>query len=174
MKHLPIRSYLVGALLAAASTSSAWALELNAASTVDLVNIGVSRNVAQKIVAHHKLHGDFQSTNDLLNVPGVTVKTVNRLSNKLTINGAPVGASNEAASPGVAPAKPAASNNETGGSSSVSTEVNTGVSAGVGSGGSTGASTGTGAGVGVGVNTGASTGVSIGGNAGVSVGGVIK
>jgi hypothetical protein len=162
MKHLPIRSYLVGALLAAASTSSAWALELNAASTVDLVNIGVSRNVAQKIVAHHKLHGDFQSTNDLLNVPGVTVKTVNRLSNKLTINGAPVGASNEAPSPGVAPAKPAASNIETGSNSSVSTDVNTGVSAGVNTG------------VGVGVNTGASTGVSIGGNAGVSVGGGIK
>lgn len=87
MKHHSTRSYLVGALLAVASSSAAWALEINTATPGELIKLGFSRIVAERIVAYHKSHGDFQSSTDVLKVKGVTPTALNRAATKLTING---------------------------------------------------------------------------------------
>ena len=87
MKHHSVRSYLVGALLAVASVSSAWAVEINGASSGDLIKIGFSRTVAARIVAYQKSHGDFQNADAVLKVKGVTQGALNRVATKLTVNG---------------------------------------------------------------------------------------
>lgn len=110
MKYLPIRSYLVGALLALACSSAAWALEINTATVSDLTASGFSLTEAQRIVAYRDLNGPFLSSQDVLKVEGVNQGLLNKQRSTLTINGGPVTTPSGTAPaiPGVRPAIPAA------------------------------------------------------------------
>ncbi|MDN0085298.1 hypothetical protein QU487_21595, partial [Crenobacter sp. SG2305] len=62
MKHHQIRTYIIGAMLTAASGSPAWALDMNTASIKDLMDAGVSRADAQKIVSLQHEQSEFKKS----------------------------------------------------------------------------------------------------------------
>lgn len=83
MKHPPIRSYLVSALIMVASSPTALALDINSASTAELEAAGFTRVQAHNIKAYHAAHGNFKSAADLLKVKGITRNTLTAVENKL-------------------------------------------------------------------------------------------
>lgn len=167
MKYLPIRSYLVGALVLAVSSSAALALNINTASSVELVQAGFSKTQAERIVAYHKAHGDFHSSADLLNVKGVTKATLQKVSANLNSSAsAAVRADTAATVAGQSAAGQAGAagsattvQRPTDASSSSSTGAGLGVGVGVGVGANVGAGSSGGAGV---VNTQGGVGIGIG------------
>lgn len=170
MKTLPIRSYLAGALLIAVSSSAALALDINAASTVELVQAGFTKTQAERIVAYHKVHGDFRSSADLLKVKGVTKATLQKVNAKLNSNANAAARTDAAATAaGQSPAGQSAAGQAgaAGAGTGSATAVQRPVEASGGA--SAGAGVGTGVGVGVGVGAGANVGAgsSSGGAAGV-------
>ncbi|MBJ6983616.1 helix-hairpin-helix domain-containing protein [Luteimonas sp. MC1750] len=107
----PLKSVLVPVLLSLLAAGSAIASEkvnINTAdaATIDrvLVNIGASK--AEAIVAHRKANGAFKSADELANVKGVGLKTVERNRDRIVVAG---GAAAKPAAGGAKPApKPAA------------------------------------------------------------------
>ena len=71
------------------------------AATIErvLVNIGMSK--AEAIVAHRKAHGAFKSADELANVKGVGLKTIEKNRDRIVVGGA-------AARPATTAGKPAA------------------------------------------------------------------
>lgn len=101
-----IRHLLVALLLALAMAGNALAAEKVNINTADaatlervLVNVGPSK--AEAIVAYRKANGAFRSADELANVKGVGLKTIERNRDRIVVGGA-------AAKPGAAAAKPPA------------------------------------------------------------------
>ena len=87
----------------------AWSLELNEASVEQLTAIGVSHELAERLVSYRKTHGAFLSSGDVLKVEGMTQGRLNQLRSSLTIDGQRVTTPSGTAPaiPGVSPAVPA-------------------------------------------------------------------
>lgn len=173
MKYHPIRSHLVGALLLAVSSSAALALDINAASSVELVQAGFSKTQAERIVAYHKAHGDFRSSSDLLKVKGVTKATLQKVNDKLNSDAsAAVRAEGAATAAGQAPAgKTGATGAGSASADQRPMETSSGANAGAGVGAGAGAGVGVGVGVGVGAgSSGGAAGVKTQGGVGIGIG----
>ena len=102
----PLKTVLAPVLLSLLMAGSALAAEkvnINSAdaATIErvLVNIGASK--AEAIVAYRKANGAFRSADELANVKGVGLKTIERNRDRIVVGGA-------AAKPGAAAAKPPA------------------------------------------------------------------
>ena len=110
---IPLKSVLAPVLLSLLMAGSAFASEKVNINTADaatiervMVNIGMSK--AEAIVAHRKAHGAFKSVDELANVKGVGLKTVERNRDRIVVGGAARPAAS-AAKPGAKPAtRPAA------------------------------------------------------------------
>src|SRR5690606_42000432 len=102
----PLKTVLAPVRLSLRMAGSALAAEkvnINSAdaATIErvLVNIGASK--AEAIVAYRKANGAFRSADELANVKGVGLKTIERNRDRIVVGGA-------AAKPGAAAAKPPA------------------------------------------------------------------
>lgn len=102
----PLKSVLAPVLLSLLMAGSAFASEKVNINTADaatiervMVNIGMSK--AEAIVAYRKANGAFKSADELANVKGVGLKTVERNRDRIVVGGG-------AAKPAAAAAKPAA------------------------------------------------------------------
>ena len=105
---IPLKSVLAPVLLSLLMAGSAFASEKVNINTADaeaiervLVNIGASK--AEAIVAYRKANGAFKSADELANVKGVGLKTIERNRDRIVVGAA---AARPAAKP--AAAKPAA------------------------------------------------------------------
>lgn len=100
---------LLAGLIALSLGPWAWSLELNGASVEQLVAIGVSPDLAERLVEYQETHGDFLSSGDVLKVEGMTQGRLNQLRSSLTIDGQRVTTPSGTAPaiPGVSPAVPA-------------------------------------------------------------------
>lgn len=103
---LILRSLFLSALLA----GSAFAVEtvdINTAdaATLDRVLTGVGPSKAEAIVAHREQHGAFRSADELAEVKGIGLATVEQNRERITL-----GSGNAAPRAAAAKAKPAASN----------------------------------------------------------------
>jgi len=101
---IPLKSVLAPVLLSLLMAGSAFASEKVNINTADaaaiesaLVNIGMSK--AEAIVAYRKANGAFKSADELVNVKGVGLKTIERNRDRIVVG---------AAKPAAAAAKPAA------------------------------------------------------------------
>lgn len=113
---IPLKSVLAPVLLSLLMAGSAFASDKVNINTADaaaiervLVNIGASK--AEAIVAYRKANGAFKSADELVNVKGVGLRTVERNRDRIVVGGAaakPAAAARPAA-PKPAAAKPAAS-----------------------------------------------------------------
>lgn len=99
---------LLAGLMALLLGPSAWSLELNAATVDELTTIGVSHDLAERLVDYRETHGDFLSSGDALKVQGMTQGQLNQLRSTLTIDGRRVTTPSGTAPaiPGVSPAVP--------------------------------------------------------------------
>ena len=104
---IPLKSVLAPVLLSLLMAGNALASEKVNINTADaatiervMVNIGMSK--AEAIVAHRKANGAFKSVDELANVKGVGLKTVERNRDRIVVGGS------AAARPAAATAKPAA------------------------------------------------------------------
>lgn len=94
-KALAVRSFAMFArtlLLSLALTGTAMAAETVNVNTADaatldrvLVNIGPSK--AEAIVAYRKTNGPFRSTDQLAQVPGIGLKTVEKNKDRIVLGG---------------------------------------------------------------------------------------
>lgn len=102
-------SALLAGLFALALTPLALSLELNEASVGELTVIGVSPDLAERLVDYREAHGDFLSSGDVLKVEGMTQGRLNQLRSSLTVDGQRVTTPSGTAPaiPGVSPAIPA-------------------------------------------------------------------
>ncbi|SMF27471.1 competence protein ComEA helix-hairpin-helix repeat region [Pseudogulbenkiania subflava DSM 22618] len=164
MKYHPIRSHLVGALLLAVSSSAALALDINAASSTELVQAGFSKTQAERIVAYHKAHGDFRSPSDLLKVKGVTKATLQKVSAKLN-SGASAAAGGDAAAEAAGQATAGKAGSAGSGSATTTQRP-----AEASSGSNAGAGVGVGVGVGAGASSSGAAGVKTQGGVGIGIG----
>ncbi|SMF19760.1 Helix-hairpin-helix motif-containing protein [Pseudogulbenkiania subflava DSM 22618] len=100
---------LLAGLIALMLGPWAWSLELNIATRSDLIAIGVSPELAERVVSYRETHGDFLSSGDVLKVEGMTQGQLNQLRSSLTIDGQRVTTPSGTAPaiPGVSPAVPA-------------------------------------------------------------------
>lgn len=100
---------LLAGLIALSLGPWAWSLELNGASMEQLVAIGVSPDLAERLVEYQETHGDFLSSGEVLKVEGMTQGRLNQLRSSLTIDGQRVTTPSGTAPaiPGVSPAVPA-------------------------------------------------------------------
>lgn len=103
---IPLKSVLATVLASLLVAGSAFASEKVNINTADaaaiertLVNIGMSK--AEAIVAYRQANGAFKSADELVNVKGVGLKTVERNRDRIVVGAA--------ARPAAAAAKPAAS-----------------------------------------------------------------
>lgn len=108
----PLKSVLAPVLLSLLMAGSAFAsdkVNINSAdaATIErvLVNIGASK--AEAIVAYRKANGAFKSADELVNVKGVGLKTVERNRDRIVVGGGAAAAKPAAAAARPAP-KPAA------------------------------------------------------------------
>ena len=109
MKSFPVlfKSLLLSLLLLAGSALAADTVDINSADATQLakVLVGVGQAKADAIVEYRKANGPFKSADELANVKGIGLKTVERNRDLIA-----VGASRAAAAPpkpGAAPATPA-------------------------------------------------------------------
>ncbi|MGY0650582.1 ComEA family DNA-binding protein [Luteimonas sp. A537] len=112
---IPLKSVLAPVLLSLLMAGSAFASDKVNINTADaatiesvLVNIGMSK--AEAIVAYRKANGAFKSADELVNVKGVGLKTVERNRDRIVVGGdaAKAAAAKAAAAKKPAPAKPVA------------------------------------------------------------------
>ena len=98
---LMLRSILLSALLAGGALA-AETVDINAAdaATLDRVLNGVGPSKAEAIVAHRKQHGAFKSADELAEVKGIGLSTIELNRDRIKI-----GAGTRTAAP-AAPAKP--------------------------------------------------------------------
>ena len=89
----PLKSVLAPVLLSLLLAGSAFASEKVNINTADaatiervMVNIGMSK--AEAIVAYRKANGAFKSADELVNVKGVGLKTVERNRDRIVVGGA--------------------------------------------------------------------------------------
>ena len=108
---IPLKSVLAPVLLSLLMAGSALASEKVNINTADaeaieraLVNIGLSK--AEAIVAYRKANGAFKSADELVNVKGVGLKTVERNRDRIVVGGGGGAAKPAAAAAKPAPAKP--------------------------------------------------------------------
>lgn len=106
---IPLKSVLAPVLLSLLMAGSAFAsdkVNINTADAVAiesaLVNIGMSK--AEAIVAYRKANGAFKSADELVNVKGVGLKTIERNRDRIVVGG---GAGKPVAAAKPAAAKPA-------------------------------------------------------------------
>ena len=90
---IPLKSVLAPVLLSLLMAGSAFASEKVNINTADaqtiervLVNIGTSK--AEAIVAYRKANGAFKSADELANVKGVGLKTIERNRDRIVVGGA--------------------------------------------------------------------------------------
>ena len=95
-------------LVLAGSALAAEKVNINTAdaATLDRVLINVGKSKAEAIVAYRKQNGPFRSAEQLAQVQGIGLKTVEKNREMILLGGAPAMASGK--SPAKAPAKPAA------------------------------------------------------------------
>ncbi len=105
----PLKSVLAPVLLSLLMAGSAFAsdkVNINSAdaATIErvLVNIGASK--AEAIVAYRKANGAFKSADELVNVKGVGLKTVERNRDRIVVGGGAAAAKPAAARPAPKPA----------------------------------------------------------------------
>ena len=114
---IPLKSVLATVLASLLFAGSAFASEKVNINTADaaaieraLVNIGMSK--AEAIVAYRKANGAFKSADELVNVKGVGLKTVERNRDRIVVGAAaparPAAAAKKPAASAPAAAKPAA------------------------------------------------------------------
>ncbi|GGK11644.1 ComEA family DNA-binding protein [Luteimonas terricola] len=110
---IPLKSVLAPVLLSLLIAGSAFASEKVNINTADaeaieraLVNIGLSK--AEAIVAYRKANGAFKSADELVNVKGVGLKTVERNRDRIVVGGGVAKPAAAAAKPTPAKPKPAA------------------------------------------------------------------
>lgn len=101
MNLLNLKSLIAATALSLALAGSAFAAEkvnINTAdaATLDRVLVNVGPSKAEAIVAYRKQHGPFRSAEQLAQVDGIGLKTVEKNREMIVIGG------------GIAPAKPAA------------------------------------------------------------------
>lgn len=115
----PLKTLLLSLLLCAGSAFANDVVNINTADAEALsrvlVNVGPAK--AQAIVEHRQQHGPFKSVEELVNVRGIGLATVERNMERMTVGGggnaAPrqgasgQGASSQAAAPASAPRRPA-------------------------------------------------------------------
>jgi len=103
---LILRSLFLSALLAG-SAFAAETVDINTAdaATLDRVLTGVGPSKAEAIVAHREQHGAFRSADELVEVKGIGLSTVEQNRDRITVGSA--GGAPRAAAP---KPKPAASN----------------------------------------------------------------
>jgi competence protein ComEA len=101
-----LRSLFLSALLAG-SAVAAETVDINTAdaATLDRVLVGVGPSKAEAIVAHREQHGAFRSADELVEVKGIGLSTVEQNRERITLGSG--GAAPRAAAP---KPKPAASN----------------------------------------------------------------
>ena len=107
---IPLKSVLAPVLLSLLMAGSAFASEKVNINTADaaaiesaLVNIGMSK--AEAIVAYRKANGAFKSADELVNVKGVGLKTIERNRDRIVVGG---GAAKAVTATKPAASKPAA------------------------------------------------------------------
>ena len=96
---------LLSLLLCAGAAMASEPVDINSADAaqLDKVLIGVGAAKAEAIIEYRKANGPFKSADELANVKGIGLKTVERNRDLIA-----VGAPARAAKPGAAPAKPVA------------------------------------------------------------------
>lgn len=101
MKAFPVllKSLLFSLLLLAGSALAADKVDINTADAAQLekVLVGIGASKAQAIVEYRKANGPFKSADELVNVKGIGLKTVERNRDAIAVG-----------QPRTAPAKPAA------------------------------------------------------------------
>lgn len=85
---------VVASLLLIAATGAAWATErvnINAAdaATLDRVLVGVGPAKAEAIVAHRRAHGAFRSIDQLVDVQGIGLATLEKNRDRMVLGAAP-------------------------------------------------------------------------------------
>ncbi|NLA66903.1 MAG: ComEA family DNA-binding protein [Gammaproteobacteria bacterium] len=106
---IPLKSVLAPVLLSLLMAGSAFASEKVNINTADaetiervLVNIGAAK--AEAIVAYRKANGAFKSADELANVKGVGLKTIERNRDRIVVGAAaPATAKPAASKPAAAP-----------------------------------------------------------------------
>lgn len=110
-KRLTLLSLLLSALLAGQAFASEKVDINNAdAATLDRVLNGVGPSKAEAIVAHRKQHGAFRSIEELAEVKGIGLATIEQNRDRITVGAGaarPAAARPAAAPPKAAPAAPA-------------------------------------------------------------------
>ena len=103
-----IQPLLLGALLAG-SAHAADKVDINNAdaATLDRVLDGVGPSKAEAIVAHRKQHGAFRSADELAEVKGIGLSTIEQNRDRITI-GPGAARAPDAPAPAAKPAPPAA------------------------------------------------------------------
>lgn len=106
---------LLFSLLLAGSVLAADKVDINTADAaqLDQVLVGVGASKAQAIVEYRKVNGPFKSADELANVKGIGLKTVERNRDLIKVGAArapaaPASAPAKAAAPAAAAAKPVA------------------------------------------------------------------
>ncbi len=109
MNHAMFVTKTLNALIAAATLSLAFAgsafaaekVNINTAdvATLDRVLVNVGPAKAEAIVAYRKAHGPFRSAEQLAQVQGIGLKTVEKNREMILVGGAPAAAKAPAAAP---------------------------------------------------------------------------
>ena len=102
-----IRPLLLSLLLCAGTVLAADKVDINTADAaqLDQVLVGVGASKAQAIVEYRKANGPFKSADELANVKGIGLKTVERNRDLISVGQSRTAPS--AARPATAPAAPA-------------------------------------------------------------------
>ena len=107
--HLVARA-LLPLLLLAGSVLAAEKVNINTAdaATLDRVLLNVGPSKAEAIVAYRKANGPFKTAEQLAQVKGIGLKTVEKNIDRIVVGGGvPAAKPATAARPGAAPARPA-------------------------------------------------------------------
>ena len=106
---LSVLSVLLAALLAAAPAAAEGPVDINTAdaATLERELDGIGPSKAQAIVAHREQHGAFRSADELGEVKGIGLATIEQNRDRITVSADAANATAPAAAP-VAPATPAA------------------------------------------------------------------
>ncbi|HEX5694395.1 MAG TPA: helix-hairpin-helix domain-containing protein [Arenimonas sp.] len=105
-KSIPLLSLLFSALLAGGAFAADEKVNINTAdaATLDRVLDGVGPSKAEAIVAHREQHGAFRSADELSEVKGIGLATIEQNRDRISVGGA-APAARPAAAGAVAKAK---------------------------------------------------------------------
>jgi competence protein ComEA len=112
-KSIPLLSLLFSALLAGGAFAADEKVNINTAdaATLDRVLDGVGPSKAEAIVAHRKQHGAFRSADELSEVKGIGLATIEQNRDRITVGGAPAARPAAAGAAAKAKAEPAPASN---------------------------------------------------------------